>query len=175
MTGFEIALIVCSGVLALSAIGVVLRMIIGPTILDRALATDSLVTLVVMGMALYVASSGASWAGGAMLGLTGMAFIGTVTFARFVAREDAPNPDRPLSRQRTETGVHVAIHPTPTKVAQVAEATDDTWEDGFGAENGVGAEHGSRAFEDESPADGPAPDRPASDGPASDEPTGGAR
>src|SRR5699024_5269823 len=88
MSPFETVLVVFAALLAAAALAVVYRMIVGPTILDRALATDSLVTLVVMGMALYAAQSRAAWAGPAMLGLTGLAFIGTVTFARFVARED---------------------------------------------------------------------------------------
>lgn len=112
MTPFEILLLVYAGVLALAALAIVYRMIVGPTILDRAIASDSLVTLVVMGMALYTAQSQASWAGPVMLALTGLAFIGTVTFARFVAREDPrqgrrrPHPEEPS----TDTGPHEAIH-----------------------------------------------------------------
>lgn len=119
----------------LAAIGVVFRMIVGPTILDRALSTDSLVTLVVMGMALHVAHTGAAWAGPAMLSLTGLAFVGTVTFARFVAREDPmqgrrrPHPEEP----GTDTGPHEAIH----------LETDSASEDGFGSEDDL--EAGSRA------------------------------
>ena len=108
---FEIVLIAYAVVLAAAAIAVVARMIIGPTILDRAISTDSLVTLVVMGMALYAAQSDAVWAGPAMLGLTGLAFIGTVTFARFVAREEHLQHRGAASRgPSTATGVHEAIH-----------------------------------------------------------------
>jgi len=121
MTAFEILLLVYAGVLALAALAVVYRMIVGPTILDRAIASDSLVTLVVMGMALYTAQSRASWAGPVMLALTGLAFIGTVTFARFVAREDPrqgrrrPHPEEPS----TDTGPHEAIH------FETAESADE--------------------------------------------------
>src|SRR5699024_8123439 len=115
MSPFETVLVVFAAVLAAAALAVVYRMIVGPTILDRALATDSLVTLVVMGMALYAAQSRAAWAGPAMLGLTGLAFIGTVTFARFVARED---PGRGFLGRRgeelpTDTAPHEAIHADP--------------------------------------------------------------
>lgn len=136
MTAFEILLLVYAGVLALAALAVVYRMIVGPTILDRAIASDSLVTLVVMGMALYAAHSRESWAGPVMLALTGLAFIGTVTFARFVAREDPrqgrrrPHPEEPA----TDTGPHEAIHFEPTGSTdevpgnQFAEAPEaDTW------------------------------------------------
>jgi multicomponent Na+:H+ antiporter subunit F len=113
MSAFDIVLVIYGVILALTALSVVYRMVVGPTILDRAVSTDSLVVLVVLAMALYVASSKAAWAGPAMLGLTGLAFIGTVTFARFVAREE------PLTRGRrsehvepgTTTGPLDAIHP----------------------------------------------------------------
>ena len=115
MTPFEIVLVVYAAVLAAAALGVVYRMIVGPTILDRALSSDSLVTLVVMGMALYAAQSRATWAGPVMLALTGLAFIGTVTFARFVAREDVRQgrPRHHPHEPSTETGPHEAIHPGP--------------------------------------------------------------
>jgi multicomponent Na+:H+ antiporter subunit F len=119
MSPFEILLLVYAGVLAAAALAVVYRMIVGPTILDRAISSDSLVTLVVMGMALYAAQSRAAWAGPAMLALTGLAFIGTVTFARFVARED-PRQGRRRHHPHepsTDTGPHEAIHPDPTGAA----------------------------------------------------------
>ncbi|MGO1283610.1 MAG: monovalent cation/H+ antiporter complex subunit F [Brachybacterium sp.] len=123
MSAFELLLVIYGAVLAVAALGVVYRMIVGPTILDRAISSDSLVTLVIMGMALYVADSQAAWAGPAMLSLTGMAFIGTVTFARFVAREE-PLQTRRSSHPvepRTDTGPHEAIHPDPSD--------GDSWDD----------------------------------------------
>lgn len=112
MTPFEIVLVVYAAVLAAAALGVVYRMIVGPTILDRALSSDSLVTLVVMGMALYAAQSRATWAGPVMLALTGLAFIGTVTFARFVAREVRGQGQRRSRDDEpgTGTGPFDAIH-----------------------------------------------------------------
>ena len=107
--GFERVLLACAAVLALTMLSVVVRMIIGPTILDRAVATDMLVVLLVIAMALYTAWSGEAWAGPAMLGLTGLAFIGTVAFARFVAREDPSRERSPLRREDTSTGSFEAI------------------------------------------------------------------
>ena len=124
MSTFEILLVIYAAILAAAALGVVYRMVVGPTILDRALSGDALVTLVVMGMALYAAHSRATWAGPALLGLTGLAFIGTVTFARFVAREDplqgrrARHPREP----HTDTGPHEAVHLDPFS----SEAWDET-------------------------------------------------
>lgn len=114
MTPFEIVLLVCGAVLAAAALSVVLRMIIGPTILDRAVSTDVLVVLVVMGMALHVAHTRTDWAGPAMLAITGLAFIATVTFARFVAREVAASPRAESGRHPeepdTSTGPLEAVH-----------------------------------------------------------------
>lgn len=150
MSGFDLLLVIYGAVLALAALGVVYRMVVGPTILDRALSTDSLVTLVLMGMALYVADSRAAWAGPAMLSLTGMAFIGTIAVARFVAREDplrtrlAPRAEEP----GTNTGPHEAIHLDPID--------GDSWEEE--------PQHGSVGAEDDDLYDDPDPvsdpDRP---------------
>lgn len=135
MSAFDVVLVIYAVILALAGLAIVYRMIVGPTILDRAISSDSLVTLVVMGLALHVAHSGAAWAGPAMLSLTGLAFVGTVTFARFVAREDPmqgrrrPHPEEPDA----DTGPHEAIH----------LETDSASEDGFGGEDGFGDEDGS--------------------------------
>lgn len=137
MSAFDVVLVVYATILALAGLAIVYRMIVGPTILDRAISSDSLVTLVVMGLALHVAHSGAAWAGPAMLSLTGLAFVGTVTFARFVAREDPmqgrrrPHPEEPDA----DTGPHEAIH----------LETDSASEDGFGGEDGSGREAGTVA------------------------------
>ncbi len=146
MSAFDLLLLIYTAVLALAALAVVYRMIVGPTILDRALSSDSLVTLVVMGMALHVAHTGADWAGPAMLSLTGLAFVGTVTFARFVAREDPmqgrrrPHPEEP----GTDTGPHEAIH----------LETDSTSESGFGSEDGFGSQGGFDYEDGVAPEDG---------------------
>ena len=143
MSVFDVVLVVYAVILALAGLAIVYRMIVGPTILDRALSSDSLVTLVVMGLALHVAHSRAAWAGPAMLSLTGLAFVGTVTFARFVAREDPmqgrrrPHPEEPDA----DTGPHEAIH------LETDSASEDCFggEDGFGDADGSGREAGTVA------------------------------
>ena len=113
MSAFEIVLLIYGAVIALTTLTVVFRMIVGPTILDRALSTDMLVVMVVMAMALYSAQAHENWAGPAMLSLTGLAFIGTVTFARFVAREDLGHTTRPRTEgeePETTTGPLQALH-----------------------------------------------------------------
>src|SRR5690625_7825387 len=104
MPPFETVLIIYGVILSLTTLTVVYRMIVGPTILDRAVSTDSLLVLVVLGMALYTAHAKANWAGPAMLSMTGLAFIGTVTFARLVAREARPPGYRPRRGGAPGTG-----------------------------------------------------------------------
>lgn len=161
MTPFDVVLVVCGGVLSLTALAVVYRMIVGPTILDRAVAIDSLVVLVVLGMALYAASAEAAWAGPAMLGLTGLAFIGTVTFARFVGREE-PAAGRRLRRGGTETAtgpmesIHFR-HRDPSREGVRAEplnVVDEELAASQDSAHGFGAESGTRGFEDEDPEHG---------------------
>lgn len=127
MTPFEIVTLVLALLLALSGIPIVYRMIVGPTILDRAVATDTLVVLLVIAMGLYTARTGAAWAGPAMLGLTATAFIATVAVARFVGRETVPQDHseepstdtgplrsiaEPMNYPSTDTGVFVSMRPT---------------------------------------------------------------
>lgn len=85
---FDLGILVVAGLLAVAALPVLHRIIAGPTILDRAVASDMLVVLVVMGMAVYTAWSRTVLAGTAMLSLTALAFLSTVAVARFAARED---------------------------------------------------------------------------------------
>ncbi|MFC7375186.1 hypothetical protein ACFQRD_07925 [Brachybacterium sp. GCM10030268] len=112
MSPFDLILVIYGAILSLTALSVVYRMIVGPTILDRAVSTDSLVVLVVIGMAVYTAHVRAAWAGPAMLALTGLALIGTVTFARFVAREEPMQGTRRRHQEEphTDTGPLDAIH-----------------------------------------------------------------
>lgn len=159
MSAFDVVLVVYAVILALAGLAIVYRMIVGPTILDRAISSDSLVTLVVMGLALHVAHSRAAWAGPAMLSLTGLAFVGTVTFARFVAREDPmqgrrrPHPEEPDA----DTGPHEAIHLETDSASEDGFATEGGFvsedgfvgEDGFGQEAGTASEDGALVPEDE--------------------------
>lgn len=157
MSPFEILLLVCGAVLVISALVVVYRMIVGPTILDRAVSTDTFVVLLVLGIALYTAEAEAPWAGPAMLTLTGLAFIGTVTFARFVAREDTPQ-GRPLQGREpdTTTAEHEVIHhvdgpgdpgPRPARTLLAAAEREDEGADADDEPTGFGGDGTDRGFE----------------------------
>ncbi|MCS6712209.1 hypothetical protein JSY14_09300 [Brachybacterium sp. EF45031] len=116
MSAFEIVLLMVAAVHALAAAMVIHRMIVGPTILDRAVAVDLLTVLLVMGIALYTAETGATWGVVAMLSLTACAFVATLAVARFVAREElrGGRPGTAAEDTPTSTGAHDAIHVTPS-------------------------------------------------------------
>lgn len=80
--------VVVAAALGLAALPVIYRMVVGPTILDRAVGLDMLLVLVVMGFFLYSAKTGTSFAVIPALALTGTGFIGTLALARFVTREE---------------------------------------------------------------------------------------
>ncbi|EWS81029.1 monovalent cation/H+ antiporter subunit F [Brachybacterium phenoliresistens] len=124
----DLTLTVLAALLVLAALPTVHRMIVGPTILDRTVATDMLVVLVVLGLALYSAATGTTWAVTSMLALTAFAFVATVAVARFVAREE-PRGARaralhPAGRGGTMTAQHDAIHPEIAEIAETAEGRE---------------------------------------------------
>ncbi|MCT1709297.1 hypothetical protein HMPREF3157_06685 [Dermabacter sp. HMSC06F07] len=87
---FETILLCAAIALGLISIPIVYRMIVGPTVLDRAVALDMLVVQVIMGLALYSAWTATTFAIIPALALSATAFIGTLALARFVARADVP-------------------------------------------------------------------------------------
>lgn len=111
---FHIGLLIVAGLLTIAALPVIHRIIVGPSILDRALASDMLVVLLVMAFAVYSADSGTTYAFSAMLALTALAFLATVAVARFVAREDTAT-----ARQVKEG--QARAHPAPGSHAADAE------------------------------------------------------
>ena len=101
----ETLLLVAAFILAVSMMIPVYRMIEGPTILDRAVALDMLVVLVVMGLGLYSGFTGTEFAIIPALALTGTAFIGTLALARFVGRSDIHGGEEP-----PKPGAELAVH-----------------------------------------------------------------
>ncbi|MDQ4502578.1 monovalent cation/H+ antiporter complex subunit F [Sinomonas sp. ASV322] len=83
-------LAVCSVLLALAALGAVVRMIKGPALLDRVLAAD--VLLVVLASALIVDMAAHRHTDNLALvvAITLIGFVGSVTVARFVQDRRRP-------------------------------------------------------------------------------------
>lgn len=137
---FETGILIIAVVLALAAVPVVHRIVIGPSILDRTVASDMLVVLLVMAMALHAAYTRSTHGGVAMLSLTALAFLSSVAIARFVAREDVPGGSGGEGHQADDH--HHAIS-DPGEALDVAapegrgnggprEDTDGTGEEGHG-------------------------------------------
>jgi multicomponent Na+:H+ antiporter subunit F len=88
----EIVLIVTAVILSLAAAGAIVRIAIGPSLLDRVLASD--VLLAIIGAALCIDMAVNRHLNNLMLlvALSIIGFIGSVTVARFVAdRREQPN------------------------------------------------------------------------------------
>lgn len=131
-------LLLVAAILTIAAIPVVHRIIVGPTILDRAVASDMLVVLLVMAMTVYAASTRSVHAGAAMLSMTALAFLSTVAIARFVAREDqpaAPAADEGEEPDVIDARADIAEERTLGTQAPLEQRPDT---------DGTGARHGDR-------------------------------
>lgn len=90
---------VIGALLAVSALLALIRVTIGPSVLDRVVATDVLVSIVVCALGAYAALTDASTTLPLLISLSLIGFLGSVAVARFVARDRdtpfvAPPPDR---------------------------------------------------------------------------------
>lgn len=92
---------VITGVLGLSALITVIRIVRGPTILNRALATDALVSCLICALGVESVVNRHSTTLPILISLSLVGFIASVAMARFVARdidpgaEEGASPDSP--------------------------------------------------------------------------------
>lgn len=84
---------------ALAAAGTVARIVLGPTILDRMLASDVLVTILLLVMGAEMVINGHTRTIPVMLVLAGTAAFSTVAVARYVSQQDR-NPSEARSKGR---------------------------------------------------------------------------
>ncbi len=89
-----VSLFLAGAVLGLAAVLVVLRMVLGPTMLDRAISFDVLASVLLAGIALDVAASRDADAVPILLVLTLLGFVGSVSIARFFPGSDAVDEPR---------------------------------------------------------------------------------
>jgi multicomponent Na+:H+ antiporter subunit F len=89
-----IVLIICAAMLAVAAVCVVVRMTIGPTILDRAVALDVLVAIGICALAIEAAHNRHTFTLPILLVLTLLGFVGSVSVARFTKGSDDIEADR---------------------------------------------------------------------------------
>ena len=89
-----IALFVAMALLAVAAVCCVVRMILGPTVLDRAVALDVLVAIGICGLALEAALNRHTLTLPILLVLTLLGFVGSVSVARFTQGSDDIEADQ---------------------------------------------------------------------------------
>jgi multicomponent Na+:H+ antiporter subunit F len=77
---------VCYAGLAVAALAALVRLCLGPTVPDRIVALDSLLYVVVIGIAVAAATTGSGSFLGVLVAVALLAFVGTATVARFVER-----------------------------------------------------------------------------------------
>lgn len=82
----ETVAILCYLGLAVAAAATVYRLAVGPTVPDRVVALDTLLYIVVMGIAVAAATTGRGDFLGVLVAAALLAFVGTTTVARFVER-----------------------------------------------------------------------------------------
>lgn len=82
------------GLLALSALLALIRITIGPSVLDRVVGSDVLVSIVVCSLGAQAALTDGSSTLPLLISLSLVGFMGSVAVARFVARDRDPEPPR---------------------------------------------------------------------------------
>ncbi|WP_018657287.1 monovalent cation/H+ antiporter complex subunit F [Actinomadura flavalba] len=83
-----VVLIVVSVGLSLSALMALIRLIKGPSMLDRAVALDVLVAIIVAGLGVNAIATGEIWVLASLLVLSLVAFTGSAAIARFMVYRD---------------------------------------------------------------------------------------
>ncbi|WP_334140998.1 monovalent cation/H+ antiporter complex subunit F [Rhabdothermincola sp.] len=77
------------GLLVLAASLAVVRLVRGPSLADRIVATDLLITILVLGLAVEAARTNSGAFLSVMLVVAVLGFLGTTTVARFIERRGA--------------------------------------------------------------------------------------
>lgn len=78
---------IIGGLLALAALLTLVRVVTGPSVLDRVVATDVLVSIVVCALGVHVAVNPGSSALPILISLSLVGFMGSVAVARFAAED----------------------------------------------------------------------------------------
>jgi multicomponent Na+:H+ antiporter subunit F len=90
VTFLDGALVVCSVLLTLAALGAVVRMIKGPALLDRVLAADVLLVVLASALIVEMAARRTTDHLALVVAITLIGFVGSVTVARFVQDRRRP-------------------------------------------------------------------------------------
>ena len=87
-----VAAVAAAAVLSLSAALVLVRVIRGPSMLDRVMAVDVLIAVLVCGLGLEAAVNRHATTLPILVSLSLVGFVGSVSVARFVARDTDDGP-----------------------------------------------------------------------------------
>ncbi|MFI0356805.1 monovalent cation/H+ antiporter complex subunit F [Actinomadura sp. 9N407] len=83
-----IVIAIASGALALAAAFNLVRLVRGPSMLDRAVALDVMVAITMGGLAVQAIATGDPWVLTSLLALSLVGFVGSVSIARFLVIRD---------------------------------------------------------------------------------------
>ena len=92
--------LVAGGLFAAGAVGAVIRIVRGPTILDRMLASDVLLTILLLVIGAEMVVNGHTRTIPVMLVLAGTAAFSTVAVARYVSQQDQRSGETPIAAPR---------------------------------------------------------------------------
>ncbi|MDP3968261.1 MAG: monovalent cation/H+ antiporter complex subunit F [Nocardioides sp.] len=87
---------ICLVLLSVAIVSLVVRMTVGPTVLDRAVSFDVLVSITIIGLALEAAVNRHTDTIPVLLVLTLLGFVGSVSIARFINPRDVDDEEAPL-------------------------------------------------------------------------------
>ncbi len=90
-----VVLIICVAILALSALLLMIRIALGPTMLDRIVALDVLVAVLICSLALEAAAHHHTSTLPILVVLSLLGFVGSVSIARFTQGSDDVDNEEP--------------------------------------------------------------------------------
>ncbi|MCH6164007.1 monovalent cation/H+ antiporter complex subunit F [Streptomyces marispadix] len=139
----EAALSVVVALLLASGVLVTVRLVLGPSTLDRAVALDALVAVVMAGIGVLTAARQIPYYLPALLVLSFLGFTGSVSIARFLALRDEAGGEDPDANYGPEEGSRGGHGRGGRRGDRDGEERGSTADDGRGGRRGGGPEQGS--------------------------------
>ncbi|TPW73617.1 monovalent cation/H+ antiporter complex subunit F [Schumannella sp. 10F1B-5-1] len=97
----SLGVIVAGALVLLSALAAVVRIVRGPSILDRLIATDVLISCLMLGLGVEMVMNGHTRTIPLLVALAATAMFGTIAVARYVTKQDRAERER-LEREQAE-------------------------------------------------------------------------
>lgn len=104
MTPLEVLLAAAAVLLGAAVVPLLVRLTIGPTILDRSVALDVVMALTIVAVCLVTVATGEVYALPVLLALSTAGFVGAVSIARFASGSDDVDGEDAEREARDETG-----------------------------------------------------------------------